>query len=186
MNAPLGRILRAQDVRLYQDAASALRIAQDDAEALRSAALRDAEVIRADCLAKAREEQNRQSIHVLATAEAEARRCLSALPAEIAIAIAEGVAKVIGSLDLSEAVARAAQKAMTELTDRHTITVRVNPLAEDHTRAALQGEPARVIADPALDPDACILETQTGFVRAGLNEQIAALRHALLEAGGRP
>jgi type III secretion protein L len=182
--APLGRILRAHEARLYNDAAAALRNAEAEATAQRAAAIRDAEAARADLLAAAREETDRETTRILAATEAEARRCLAALPMEIATAIAEGVAKVIGGVDLAEAVARAAKKALAELTERHTIVVRVNPAAEVRTRAALANPsaPVRVVADQGLAPDDCILETPGGFVHAGLSAQIDTLRAALLRA----
>jgi len=181
---PLGQILRADEVRLYRDAATALRNAEVEAREYRTAAMRDAERARADLLAAARQETERETTRVLVATAAEARRCLALLPTEIATAIAEGVAKVISGIDLAEAVARAAQKALAELTERHSVVIRVNPLAEVRTRAALADHSAlvRVLADPGLAPDDCILETPAGFVHAGLSAQIETLRAALLAA----
>lgn len=182
--APLGRILRGDDVRLYRDAAAALRNAKAEAAEHRAAAMRDAVAARADLLAAARQDSDREMTRILVATEAEARRRLAALPAEIATAIAEGVAKVIAGVDLAEAVARAAQKALAELNEQHTVIVRVNPLAEARTRAALASQSAliRVRADPGLAPDDCIVETPAGFVRAGLSAQVERLRTALVAA----
>ena len=182
--APLGRILKADEVRLYRDAATALRNAEAEASEHRTAAMRDAERDRAELLAMARQETERETTRILVAAVAEARRCLALLPTEIATAIAEGVAKVISGVDLAEAVARAAQKALAELTERHSVVIRVNPLAEVRTRAALANHSAliRVLADQRLAPDNCVLETPAGFVHAGLSAQIETLRAALLTA----
>ncbi len=182
--APLGRILRAHEVQLYNDAAAALRNAEAEAAEHRAAAVRDAERARADLLAAAREETDRETTRILVATEAEARRCLAALPTEIATAIAEGVAKVISGVDLAEAVARAAQKALAGLAERHAVIVRVNPLAEVRTRSALANHGAliRVLGDQGLATDDCILETPAGFVHAGLSAQIEMLRAALLRA----
>jgi len=182
--APLGLILKADEVRLYRDAATALRTAQAEANRLRSAAMHDAERARADLLLAARQETERERTRILVTTAAEARRCLALLPTEIATAIAEGVAKVISGVDLAEAVARAAQKALAELTERHSVVIRVSPLAEARTRASLAHHNAlvRVLADQGLGPDDCIVETPAGFVRAGLSAQIETLRAALLAA----
>lgn len=182
--APLGRILRAEEVGLYRDAATALRNAEAAALEHRTAAMRDAERARADLLAAARQETERETTRVLVATAAEARRRLALLPMEIATAIAEGVAKVISGVDLAEAVARAAQKALAELAERHAVVVRVNPLADARTRAAFadQSTLIRVLADEGLAPDDCILETPAGFVHAGLSTQIETLRAALLAA----
>jgi flagellar biosynthesis/type III secretory pathway protein FliH len=181
--APLGRILRADEVRLYRDAATALRNAEVEAREYRTAAMRDAERARADLLATARQETEREITRILVATAAEARRRLALLPMEIATAIAEGIAKVISGVDLAEAVARAAQKALAELTERHSVVIRVNPLAEVRTRAALANHVLiRVLADQGLASDDCILETPAGFVHAGLSAQIETLRAALLAA----
>jgi type III secretion protein L len=182
--APLGRILRADEAGLYRDAAAALSNAEAEATEHKAAAIRDAERSCADLIAAARQETERERTRILVATEAEARRRLALLPTEIAIAIAEGVAKVIGGVDLADAVARSARKALAELTERHTVVVRVNPVVEVWTRAVLAKESGliRVLADQALAPDDCILETPAGFVHAGLSGQIEMLRAALLQA----
>jgi type III secretion protein L len=184
--APLGRILRAEHVGLYRDAEAALCTAQAAAMELRAAAARDAAAIRAAHIADLEHEVRRETARILADTAAAAQRSLAALPREIAEAIAEGVAKVIGGIDLAEAVARAAQRAMAELADRHAVVVHVNPVAQARTCARLTatgpgvaGPGVRVIADAGLAPDACVIETPAGSVRAGLEDQLAILRAAL-------
>jgi type III secretion protein L len=179
--APLGRILRAEEVGLYRDAAAALRAAETAAAGLRATAEAEVAATNAERLAAAAQEMQRETARILVETEAAAQRSLAALAAEIAEAIAEGVAKVIGGIDLAEAVARAAQRAMQELAERHGIVVRVNPVAQARTRDKLagRGRDVVVVADPALAPDACIIETSAGSVRAGLQDQIAILRSAL-------
>jgi flagellar biosynthesis/type III secretory pathway protein FliH len=182
--APLGRILRAEEVGLYRDAEAALRAAEAAVGAMHARAAQEAEAACAARLAAAAQEMQRETARILIETEAAAQRSLAAMPCEIAEAIAEGVAKVIGGIDLAEAVARAAQRAMAELAKRHAVVVRVNPAALGRTSARLdvRGNGVRVVADPALTPDACIIEMPAGFVRAGLEEQIATLRAALKAA----
>ena len=182
--APLGRIVRAEDLGLYRDAAGALRTAAAAAAELRATVTSEVETIRTARLAESDKEIQQRAARILAETAAAAQRSLAALPREIAEAIAEGVAKVIGGVDLAEAVARAAQRALAELAERHAIVVHVNPAAQACTRAKLadRGQGTLVVADPVLAPDACIIETPAGSVRAGLQEQIATLRAALQAA----
>jgi type III secretion protein L len=179
--APLGRVLRAAEAGLYHDAATALRTAEAAAAEMRATVAAEVEATRAARLAAAEQEMQRETARILVETQAAAQRSLAALPREMAEAIAEGVAKVIGGVDLAEAVARAAQRAMAELAERHGIVVRVNPAAQGRTSARLAGlgRGVAVVADPALAPDACVIETPTGSVRAGLQDQIAILRAAL-------
>jgi len=184
---PLGRVVRAKEVGLYRDAEGALRAARAAAAAQRLAALAEMEgecVARREAAARATE---RERTRILAETEASVQCELAALSRQIAEAIAEGVARVIGGLDLAEAVARAAQRAVAELTAQHTMTVRVSPLAQDRTAARLASHDAtvRVIADATLPSDGCIIETPAGFVRAGISEQLDAIRAALTAAAER-
>ena len=181
---PLGRVVRAEEVGLYRDAEGALRAAKAAAAAQRLAGLAEMEE---ECVARreaAARETEREQTRILAETESAVQRELAVLSRQIAEAIAEGVARVIGGLDLAEAVARAAQRAVAELTAQHTMIVRVSPVAQDRaaTRLASHGATARVIADATLPSDGCIIETPAGFVRAGISEQLDAVRAALIAA----
>jgi type III secretion protein L len=182
--APLGRILRATEVGLYCDAATALSAAKADAAEIRAAAQRDAAAALTERRAEAERQLRRDTVRILADTATAAQRSLAALPREITEAIAEAVAKVIGGIDLAEAVARAAQRAIAELVERHAVVVHVNPVAQarTHARLTLLDPPVRVVADAGLAPDACLIETPAGSIRAGLQEQIAVLRAALTAA----
>lgn len=185
--APLGHILRADQVGLYRDADAALRAAVTAAAEQCAAAGQEIAATRAARLAEAEQDMQRETTRILAETALAAQRYLAGLPRQIAEAIAEGVAKVIGGIDLAEAVARAAQRAVAELAEHNAVVLRVSPQAQERTRARLAdpGKAVRVVADPALAPDACIVETPAGFVRAGLNAQIATLRAALQAAADR-
>ncbi len=178
---PLGRILRAEEAGLYRDAAAAYDAAQQHGEQLRQQIMADVAAECAGQRAAARQEASREAAQVLAEAAAASQKMVADMHRDIAEAIAEGVAKVIGGVDLAEAVARAARRAIAELTDRNSLIVRVNPMAAPRTRGLLtaHGDGIRIVADETLQPDECTIETRTGFVRAGLSEQLAALREAL-------
>jgi type III secretion protein L len=184
--APLGRILRAEQAGLYCDAAAALQAARVVAEQMRAAAAVEIEAARAERMAAADREARQEAARILAETSAAAQRMLATLPRAIAEAIAEAVAKVIGGIDLAEAVARAAQRALADLGEYHAVVVHVHPAAQVATRARLAawGNGVRVVGDPGLAPDACVIETPAGTVRAGLEEQIATLRAALILAAG--
>jgi flagellar biosynthesis/type III secretory pathway protein FliH len=87
-------------------------------------------------------------------------------------------------MDVAEAVARAAREAIDELVERNGIVVRVHPaqVALVRERLAGWGEAARVVSDDTLPRDGCVIETQAGFIRAGLGEQVEIMRRALAEA----
>jgi type III secretion protein L len=180
---PLGRILPAEEAGLYRDAATAYDAALMLADRLRQDATAEIEAERVQQRALAQQEASREASRLLAEAAAAASKTITDMRCDIAEAIAEGVAKVIGGAGLAEAVARAAQRAIADLTERNGLIVRVHPASATRTRVLLsgRGEGARVVADESLLPDECTIETRAGFVRAGLSEQIAILREALRE-----
>ena len=178
---PLRRILSAEEAGLYRSAAEALRAAELTATTMHQTAARQAEVAYAQRLAEADRETQSVRARILAETAAAVQRMLAALPREIAEAIAEGIAKVVSGLDLAEAVARAAQRAVAELTERHAAIVHVHSASVAITRTRLGGG-MRVVGDDGLEPDACVIETPSGTVRAGLREQLASLRAAMIGA----
>ena len=181
---PLGTLLRAEEAGLYRDAAGALATARETAQRLLAEAKREIAAERDRVLAAVRAEADAAAASMLADTAAATQRALAALPIELAAAVADGVARVIGSLDLADAVARAASCALDELTERNNVVVRVPPTAVAAVRAQLAPwEPGvRVVADLALPADGCVLETRAGFVRAGLREQLDILAEALRNA----
>lgn len=183
MQAPrtLGRVLSAGDASLYQDAAEALAMAEDEARSIREAAAREAAAARAAYLAEAdREAQARAGLLLAETARAVQVR-LAGLQAELGAAIADGVARVIGGIDLAESVALAAAQAVAGISQTHAATVRVAPEAAAVVARHLApwGDALRVVPDEQLAADGCVVESEAGFVRADLSAQLAALRAAL-------
>ena len=172
---PLGRILRARDVGLYQDAAEALALARAEAAQLRADAEGAIAMERDVVLASARAEADAAVTRALTDVAIAAQQTLAAMPLELAGAIADGVARVVGGLDLAEAVARTASRALAELVERHGVVVRVAPLSLGTVQARLKGWSGSLRV---------VVETRAGFVRAGLQEQLDTLAAALRDAAG--
>lgn len=181
---PVGRVLKAAEAGLYRDASAAVAIAAATASRQRAELaaelVRERARIREDAAAEARAEATR----MLADTALAAQRAAAGMTRDIAEAIAAGVATVINGRGLAEAVARAAERAVSELSERNAVTVRVAPNAFVATGARLEvtAPAVRVVADGTLPADGCIIETNAGFVRAGLSEQLANLETALLAA----
>lgn len=177
---PLGRVVRAAEWGLYADAEAALAQARQDADALRETAAAESraesERLRAATLQDAQAEATR----LLAEAAIGIQAQLAVVRTDVAAAIALGVARVIGELDMADAVARAAVHAINGLHDRNGIVLRVAPDLVARLRERLPS--VEVIADTTLQPDDCVVQTQAGFVRAGLQAQVAILQAALTDA----
>ncbi len=187
---PLGRVLGAEEAGLYRDAAAAVAAMRTAARAQREAA---AASLADECRVAreaAEQEGRRAAARLLAQTASRAQGEIARLPGQIAVVVAEAVARVVGGLDLAEAVARAARRAVEDLRGRHGIVVRVAPACAAAVRARLSGlaEDLLVVEDRALQADDCVIETGAGSVRAGLSQQLAVLRDALdrAAAGNAP
>lgn len=178
---PLGRIVRAEALGLYRDAEGALAAAHAEAAGIVQRAVDAAERARVTRLAEADREARAETAQMLTETAARTQRVIAGLNEEIAGAIADATAKIIGDFGLADAVAAAARRAIADLVDRNAITVRVARAQVDRVRAALAafGQAAMIVGDEGVPDDACIIETRAGFVRAGLSEQLALLRQAL-------
>jgi len=179
---PLGRVIGAAEAELYASAAEALVLAEAEATRITTAAIAAAGEESARVRAEAEAEGRAAAARLLTGTETACRATLRRLHAEIAAAIADGVARVIGPAD-PQAVANAAAVALAELHERHGIVLRVAPAAVAAVAAKLgPTEGVLIVPDPVLPPDACRIETQAGVVQADLTAQLATLRTALTEA----
>jgi type III secretion protein L len=107
-------------------------------------------------------------------------RYLAKLEGEIG-ALAVGVARrVLGELDITDVVARAAAQALAEFRQEKFVKVTVHPAAVDRVSTALaalvQGNGAAVTveSDAALDQGACIVASDFAVVDASIEAQLHA------------
>jgi flagellar biosynthesis/type III secretory pathway protein FliH len=176
-------VIPAEAARLHEAAWDALAAGRREVDAMLAAAADAGEAERRRGFQAGRAEGAAEAAGLLAQTSAGLRRELAAMEREIALAIAEGVAKVVRGLDLAEQVARAARRAVEDLQDRTGLALRVAPGAGAAVRAALSG--VQVVEDPGLGPDDCVVETAGMVVRAGVQAQLDAVRRGLLAALGR-
>lgn len=90
------------------------------------------------------------------------------------------------SLGADKLVPALATEALRAAVSRQRITVRVSPAALEATSKTMAAWPRNpgqmsidVIADDSLGDFGCVVETEVGEIRAGLDEQLAVLHHAL-------
>lgn len=104
----------------------------------------------------------------------------------LALAIARKIVhtEVAASRDIAAHVARDALDAARDATVLH---VRLNPRDRELLAADPCGlEAIALVADPAISPGGCIVETQCGAIDATVETQWQQVTAALLNAAGRP
>jgi type III secretion protein L len=181
---PFGRIVPAAEAGLWRSAGEAMEAARREAAASRVHAAETLAAERAALEQTLAADMDRQTAQALAEAAAGAQVALQTLRADIAATITAALRKILGQIDLAEAVSTAATEALAELSARHGVTLHVHPVCATRVRQAVApwGDGARVVGDETLPHDACTLETEAGIVRAGLSDQLSAVSAALAQA----
>jgi ATP synthase in type III secretion protein N len=121
--------------------------------------------------------------HIL-EAQRQAREVLSNSDArviELAVAIVERMAP---RLEQTDFVALLAAEGLAAIREERRISVRIGSSAEKPVRAMLdkwqleqpQVEKVDMVIDPALEPMACVIETELGRIEVGLPAQLEAIR----------
>jgi flagellar biosynthesis/type III secretory pathway protein FliH len=154
----------------------------------------DAEAARVAVLARAEEEGRRAGLAragatIVAAAAARDRR-LAAIEREVVAIVLDVAARVLGRelAAREEAVVDLAARALARARDRREVTLRVHP---DDARAVRGGEarlaailaraPLAVREDASVARGGAIVETDAGWIDAGIETQLAELRRAVEE-----
>jgi type III secretion protein L len=177
------RIVRAADADAWQDGfrfLEAVREAagkvEDDARAAYAAAY---EKGYADGRAAGAIEASR----IVRDATLAVDRYLTGLEKEIGGLALSIVRRMLGDLDVTGLVARAATQALAEFRQEKNLKVTVHPSAADRVKAALAALgnqlPLTVESDPALDEGACIIASAFAVVDASIDVQLRALAQGL-------
>ena len=98
----------------------------------------------------------------------------------------QSIRKIIGDMDDKERIVAIVRNALNVVRGQQKVTVRVAPADEAAILEAMAAMTAgssgnsflTVVADPRLEKDACILESELGVVDASLSTQLKALENA--------
>jgi len=105
---------------------------------------------------------------------------------DLALAVALAVAKRIVRCEIArgpEVAARAIEAALAEAADATVVRLRVNPGEKGKLEEHLAGRDLpELVADPAISPGGCVVETDCGSLDATVEAQWALAEAALREA----
>ena len=184
---PNGRILRAADFSGLEDAKSAIEDAKRQAAKIRSAAEAVAQKKQREAIEEGRRAGAKEAARIVAETSAKADRYLASINDQVAELVLETVEKILGSFDRKELVLRAATHAVSKLRRDKQLTIYVAPALVADLRLRLETELGKeqtrplptVQGDPKLSAGACILASELGFVEAGIDAQLAAIKAGL-------
>ena len=136
--------------------------------------------------------QQQMTEHLAALNERRARVLAEASTrvTELACAI---VARIAPSFDASAVVPSLVMQAVEAAQAEQFLMIRVHPSVREDVAAGLgavrQAHPAvgviELVEDVSLDPQSCVVVSEAGEVRAGVAQQIEAIRTALAGVGGQ-
>ncbi|MCD9029461.1 hypothetical protein LDO26_14800 [Luteimonas sp. BDR2-5] len=104
------------------------------------------------------------------------------------------VARIAPDFDASKVVPPLVMRAVESAQAEQFLLIRVHPSARDSVNQGLgavrQAHPGvgviELVDDESLDPLSCVVVSEAGEVRAGVSQQIEAIRAALAQASGAP
>jgi type III secretion protein L len=186
---PTGVVIRAEEARLWSQAASAIEEARQHVERttawVQSAHQEAKERGFKEGWSAGAQEAARLVAMMAARTDLYARDLERDLPA-LVLGILE---RILGTFDPGEVLSSAVRQAVGKLRTGAEITVRVSPDRADDVRRSLDdlsrlhGTPlVRVEADPGLIPGACVLQSEFGNVELGIEAQLEALRKGFASA----
>jgi type III secretion protein L len=113
-------------------------------------------------------------------------RYLAKLESEIGALAISVVQRIVGELDVTDLVARAANQALTEFRQEQKLKVTVHPAAVGRVRTALDADRLAVTieSDPGLDEGACIVASDFAVIDASIDVQLRALAAEFASVNG--
>ena len=184
---PFARILRAAEVRAWQDGYAFLDEARRDAQQLRDAARRAYAVEYAQGYEDGKAQGDADATRLVSETAVKVDRYLGGLEAEVISLALDVVRRMLGEFDVSMLVAKAARQAVAEIRRAKYLKVRVHPGSVDRVRDQLDavfresdlGMTVEIDADDALAAGACIVSTDFAVVDASVDAQLNAIAAAI-------
>ena len=184
---PRARILRADEVRAWQDGYAFVERAKVEAQKLNEAAKRAYAAEYAQGYKDGKTQGEIDAARLMVDTSAKVDRYLAGIEAEVAGLALDVVRRVLGEFDVGTLVAKAAGQAVSEVRRAKYLKFRVHPQNVGHLRdeldAVLQdsdlGMSVEIEADDTLAPGACILSTDMAVIDAGIEAQLEAISRAI-------
>lgn len=183
--APTGSVLKARDVKAWQNAfefanEAEKQIAEQKKEAEETASrLYEAE------RARGYEDGKAEATSLITETTLKVDRYLQSIEPQVAQLAMSVVHRVLGNFDTRDLVAAAAGQAIADLRREKRLTVTVHPdsiesVSKEFARLGLSGRVEVTIeGSPTLDPSACIIASDLAVVDASIKTQLAAIATAL-------
>ncbi|MCK1433515.1 type III secretion system stator protein SctL [Bradyrhizobium sp. 87] len=180
---PLGPLIAARDLEIWQSALEARAVAERNLKRVRGWARRAYQKERARGHAEGVRAGAEEMAQLVAQAASEVARRKAVLEQELSALVMDIVTDLLGDFDPGEMLVRTVRHTISHRYGGAKLSLHASPLDADAlTRefAACDGRedrPAvRIIPDPALSANECVLWSEFGNIHLGLDAQLRALR----------
>ena len=185
-----GSILRAEDLGDWNRGRITLQEAEKRAEEIRLSAQAELRKKKRAAIKEGRQAGAKEAARLAAEVTAKVDRYLAGIEGQVADLVLEILEEIIGDFDDKELLLRAACQAVTRLRHDKQLTIYVVPEETADLRRRLEQElsteglvPLPVVqGDSKLRPGACVIASEFGFIEAGVDAQLAAVREGLRAA----
>lgn len=184
---PEGKIVKSRDFTYWKEGSDYLAAAKEEARNILSQARDEAAQIHKDAYDSALKSADRElaarEVSVASLMDSES----AALESDFVDLVLDTTRKIVGDLPATERLSAIAAHAYERFRDERKVTIKVHPDMAEHARASIESVSSetaiqaavKVIADPSLSTEDCIVQTQRGITRAGLDSQLEVLRRGL-------
>lgn len=187
-----GKIIRREELGLWESGQEALKNAHAEAEAIIEKAHTEAQKTKErGYINGVREARNEQSQLII---DAVIRRdlYLSSIEADLADVVANAMQKIVSDLDHNTLARAAVEQALRELKNQNVATILVHPDQYDYMNGLCQElinrhpplNTLRVETDSRVKSGACILSSDQGIIESDPEQQLQVLKAAVRKTVG--
>ena len=184
--APGTRLIKAGEYRQLVEANALLDAARAKASDMERQALEAYEQKKAEGYQDGLEEGKLEHAEKMMETILSSVEFIEGIESTLVSVVTQSVRKIVGDLDDRERIVRIVRNALNVVRGQQKVTVRVAPADEAAVLEAMAAMTAgssgtsflTVMADPRLEHDSCILESELGVVDASLQTQLKALENA--------
>lgn len=181
--AATGKVISAGQYGAWSDARELLAASQAHVEASKADGYREGY--------EAGQSEGRQAVlRSLIDTQTRASHYLEHMDREVAAIVIAMVERIIGQTPAEESTLMAARQALSRLRKHKNVRLQVPPTELERFRKELAdlpsptGEPGwlSVEADNHLQPHECVIATEAGYIRAGVDAQLENLRQTVFDS----
>ncbi|OED36880.1 hypothetical protein AB833_26095 [Chromatiales bacterium (ex Bugula neritina AB1)] len=182
---PQGNIVKAKDVSHWKDGAEYLQAAKSEAKSIIADARKQAAKVHQEAYDNATKLAERERLEQDITVSALVNEQIRALEPDFLDLVIATTRKIIDTLPEQEQVASIASKAFERFREERQITIKIHPEMAEYTRVSLNkkminshhdASSITIVADNTLAKTDCIIQTQRGVTRAGLDAQLEVIQ----------